>query len=277
MPNSTPPLISVVVASFNAARTLGQTLESVLDQRYPALELIVIDGGSQDGSRALLERFAPHLAYWVSEPDEGGNFAINKGIARATGELVGVPGADDYYLPGALEAAARAAQAAPHGGVYYGNLRFEVPGRPPLPVRWKPNPREIDFYTLPLTLPATFFRRECLTRHGALNLNYDIATDYELSLRLFKAGVPFVHIDQELLVMRDGGRHVMQENTIHTEIRRAMREQGVGWRTRLRFEQGIPLKMLELAIRRGRLTRPLVDWLRRQLRRPPAWTKAPRP
>lgn len=96
------PKISIVTPSFNQAQFLERTLRSVLDQGYPNLEYIVIDGGSNDGSAALIERFADRLSYQVSERDRGQSDAINKGFARATGDILGWINSDDFLEPGSL-------------------------------------------------------------------------------------------------------------------------------------------------------------------------------
>ena len=102
------PRITIVTPSFNQGQYLEQTLRSVLDQGYPNLEYIVVDGGSTDDSVDILNRYADRLAWWVSEKDAGQSDAINKGFARASGDVYGYINSDDFLYPGALEAVGKA-------------------------------------------------------------------------------------------------------------------------------------------------------------------------
>lgn len=102
------PRITIVTPSFQQASYLEEALRSVVLQNYPNLEYLVLDGGSTDGSAAVLERYAPHLAYWQSRADRGQADAINQGFDRATGDILGWLNSDDFLLPGALFAVGRA-------------------------------------------------------------------------------------------------------------------------------------------------------------------------
>ena len=96
------PSISIVTPSYNQAAFLDETIRSVLGQKYDGLEYVVIDGGSSDGSVAVLERHAPSLSYWVSEPDGGQYDAIAKGFSKTSGEVMGWLNSDDQYTPWAF-------------------------------------------------------------------------------------------------------------------------------------------------------------------------------
>src|SRR5438093_9264018 len=100
------PRITIVTPTLNQGRFIEQTIRSVLLQGYPDLEYIVIDGGSTDETMNVLAHYREHLAYWISEPDRGQSHALNKGFARATGEIIGWLNSDDYHLPHTLRTVA---------------------------------------------------------------------------------------------------------------------------------------------------------------------------
>lgn len=120
--SSVLPKISVVTPSFNQAAYLERTLRSVLDQGYPNLEYIVIDGGSTDGSVEIIRRYADRLAFWTSEADRGQTDAINKGLRRATGEWVAWQNSDDIYYPGAFHDLSAVAAKHPKAGLIIADM-----------------------------------------------------------------------------------------------------------------------------------------------------------
>jgi glycosyltransferase involved in cell wall biosynthesis len=168
------PAISIVIPSFNQAAFLEETLRSILLQAYPRLELIVQDGGSQDGSVEILKRYAPWLAHWQSEPDGGQSDAINQGFQRATGDVITFFSSDDLYLPGALSEIARLWSEAPRAGAYVGAFQFMDEASRPVSetvLPRLPGPAPLDLATTDpgawrLHQVATFYRREALDEVG---------------------------------------------------------------------------------------------------------------
>jgi GT2 family glycosyltransferase len=200
--------VSIVTANLNQGDYLEQALTSVLDQGYPDLEYIVIDGGSTDQSVDIIRRYSNRLAFWTSEPDRGQSHAINKGLARATGAIVGWLNADDLYLPGSLARVASTFAANADLGLLYGNcwIRDEASG---LSRAWS-GFRPAGLETLlaeanGIPQPSAFVRRSVLVRTGVLDESMHLAMDYDLWLRVYKhASVR--SIDEPLSLIRDHPR-----------------------------------------------------------------------
>ncbi len=155
---------------------MGQAIESVLGQTYPEIELIVIDGDSQDESLEVIRRYAEKIAYWVSEPDCGQSHAINKGFARATGEIITFLSSDDYYLPGTFADVAEKYRQNPASGAITGAFCFwddsqPAPGAPIPPFLGRPSPCDLTLgppgiYRLHQV--ATFYTRAALDAVGRM-------------------------------------------------------------------------------------------------------------
>lgn len=207
-----PPLISIVTPTFNAAATIEQTLASIQSQDYPAIEHVVVDGGSTDGTLAILEREAAagNLRF-VSEPDDGLSDAFNKGVAMATGDVIGWLNADDTYEPGALTRIATALEA--NRDAEWATGRCPIMGADGEESRravtryknWLLARYSLDLYLTNnfISSPATFVRREVLTEIGALDTRFKYSADYDLWLRLARRGDPVI-IDADIARFRMG-------------------------------------------------------------------------
>jgi glycosyltransferase involved in cell wall biosynthesis len=185
------PLVSVVVVSFNQARFLEEALRSVLEQEYEPLEVLVVDGGSTDGSRELVERYADRLAWWASEPDRGQADALNKGFARAEGELLGWLSSDDALLPGAVARVVDAFDRDSEALLVYGEALFvDEAGREIFPL--EPRPFDVEAMVRAcanyVVQPGSLFRRRAWEAAGPLNEDGHYLFDFEFALRVARVG-----------------------------------------------------------------------------------------
>lgn len=194
------PLVSIVVPSFNQAPFLEQCLCSILAQDYPNIEIIVIDGGSTDGSVEIIRRYQDRLAYWVSEPDSGQSHGINKGFLQAQGDIVAWLNSDDVYLPGSASLAVKRFQENPSLSLFYGHcvfideqgnfIRYFTEVEP-----W--NKKRLLNYSDFIMQPTTFFPREKLLQVGLLDETLHYGMDWDLWCKLANAGD--VHFENEVV------------------------------------------------------------------------------
>lgn len=191
------PKVSIITPSYNQARFLENTIRSVLDQDYPNLEYLVIDGGSTDGSREIIVEYADRLAYWQSEKDKGQTDAINQGFALATGEILAWLNSDDLLLPGAVSAAVRQLQANPGAGMVYGDCLLinaeggKIGSFPAAQTDLKKLRR--GYVHIPQQ--ASFFRADLWREVGPLDDSFYFAMDYDLWTRL-AAKTPLVYVKE---------------------------------------------------------------------------------
>ena len=190
------PLVSIVTPSYNQARFLEATLRSVLAQDYPSIEYLVVDGASNDGSVDIIRRYADRLTWWVSEKDSGQSEAINKGLRRARGEIVGWLNSDDVYLPNAVSAAVKVFRSHPAAGLAYGDaLAIDASGK-------SFNVMRARQYTLAdlmafniICQPAAFMRRSVLVQVNYLNPDYQLLMDNLLWMNMAQKA-PMIYVSQ---------------------------------------------------------------------------------
>ena len=206
---STPITLSVVTVCRNAAATIEDTLRSVAAQRYPAIEHIVVDGGSTDGTLEIIERHRHRIATFIAGPDRGIYDAMNKGIAAATGDIVGTLNADDIYVDEHVLGKIAAAFADPAVGACYADLVYVDRGDLNRIVRyWKSRPYTQGLFErgwLPAH-PTFFLRRVLYQRYGGFDLQYRLQADFELTLRMLAVHkLPSVYLPEVIVKMRMGG------------------------------------------------------------------------
>ena len=184
------PKVSIVTPSFQQAQFLEQTIRSVLDQRYPNLEYLVMDGGSTDGSVEVIQRHARQLSYWVSEADGGQADAVNKGWQRVQGDILAYLNSDDFYLPGAIHRAVDYFERHPQTSIVYGSEQLVDAASRPIGQPVQAPPCSIAWLLRhPLPQPTMFFRREAFERVGWLDPSLHYVFDWEWNLRAAVAGV----------------------------------------------------------------------------------------
>ena len=205
MPDGRPwPLISIVMPSLNQGRFIEHAIQLVLLQGYPRVELILMDGGSSDGTLGVMQKSDPWLKHWVSGADRGPADALNRGFGYASGDILGVLNADDFYLPGCLAGIAQAFAADAAADVVSGHGYFATAagdlGLPTFSDAWS-LPR-FRYGACVLVQQATFFRREAFDRAGGFRVSGTTCWDMELWADLAQAGARFRSVDAFMAAFR---------------------------------------------------------------------------
>ena len=194
-------LVSIITPSFNQAAYLEQTILSVLQQDHPHIEYIVIDGASTDNSVDIIRKYESKLSYWVSEKDNGQAEAINKGFARATGEIIAWLNSDDYYLTGAVSSAVRIFEENPDVVLVYGNmLAVDEHGVTFNTLNYKQLTLDDLLCFQIIGQPAVFMRRSAL-EDLKLDSTFHFLLDHYLWIQIARRG-KILHIDQTWAVAR---------------------------------------------------------------------------
>lgn len=239
--------VSVVTAVRNGAATLAGTLQSVASQRLAAIEHVIIDGASTDGTLDVVREHGGHVGVVVSEPDAGVYDAFNKGLRHASGELIGFLSAGDRYAD--EDAVAKLVRAAQDTGAdaVFGDLAIVDGATRAMLRRYRSRPfsaSRVAYGYMPAH-PTLLVRRSVFERFGGFNTAYRIAGDFEFVARAFgRGGISYAYVPEILVHMEDGGlsnRGVRSKWIITEEMHRACRENGIrsGW---LRLLLRLPVK-----------------------------------
>ena len=242
------PRITVVTPSFNQAAYLEQTMRSVLEQNYPNLEYIVVDGGSTDGSVDIIRKYEHRLSYWVSERDRGQTHALNKGFGRATGEILAYLNSDDYYLPGALEGVANYMRVHPDVALVHGRCRVVDTAGVKIGERFATITRYDEMLDLwdvwwkgrNFVQPEVFWTKWIADRVGTFREELSWVMDYEYWARILRAGGKVGSVDSELACFRmQPNQKSTQSSRVADELLQVVRpwiwdnKTALSWRQRL--------------------------------------------
>lgn len=230
--------ISIITATYNSDKTIGDTIKSVLRQTYKDIEYIIVDGGSTDGTISLVKSYENEFQgrlKWISEKDRGIYDAMNKGIRLSTGDVVGILNSDDFYTDvDILQTVADTFRQEDNIDAVYGDIHFVREDNLGKCVRYYSSkmfsPFWLRFGFMPAH-PSFYCRREVFAKSGLYRLDYKIGADYEMMVRLFKKQkITAKYIAKDFVTMRTGGAsnsNVRSRLTLIREDVKACRDNGV--------------------------------------------------
>ena len=194
--------ISVITACFNCEKTIERTIKSVIEQNYPDIEYILIDGGSTDNTMKIVEKYEKYFSVIVSEKDKGVADGFNKGVIRATGDIIGIVNADDTMYPGT---AVRLAKEYEEGiDAYYGD-HIVIDAENHTKCYQKAKPLDTIKYCLPFSHQSIYISKKCYDKFGLYSLDYKLCLDYDLILKMYKGGAKFKYIPMAFCEYSFGG------------------------------------------------------------------------
>lgn len=208
--------VSIVTVTFNSEAFLEQTILSVLDQSYKEIEYIIVDGGSTDGTIAIINKYKHKLSHFISEKDNGIYHALNKGIALASGDVIGFLHSDDFYVNDlVIEKVVKGLKKNNTDGLY-ANLYFINKNDPTKITRkWHSgdySPNAFMYGWMP-PHPTLFLKKEIYKKYGVFNLEFKTSADYELMLRfIHKHQISLTYLNEFIIKMRVGGQSTASVN-----------------------------------------------------------------
>lgn len=260
------PLISIITVCRNSADTIPRTFDSVLQQTYQQVDYVVVDGASADGTLDIIKEYETKFLSsgfrfrWISGPDEGIYDAMNKGLAMAQGDIIGILNSDDFYEPNTLQLIADASITHPDAGVFYGFLRVLMNGEEVLIYRYR-----YEHYLLNLSTgiysasqhPTCFVRGDVYEQIGVFDTQFPVAADHDFLIRAMKAGVKFQPLDAILSNFSSGGAADQM-----SDYERLRQRYGVFYKNGLLSASEYKKRQGELRYQKYKeLKRKLVRWL----------------
>ena len=203
--NIQTPLVSIITVVFNGEKYLEQTIKSIADLSYQNIEYIIIDGGSTDKTLDIIRQYEVKIDRVLSESDRGLYDAMNKGIALATGEIIGILNSDDLYLEDAVSEVVREYQKIQQPCVIYGDLYKFADERAVSLHRGNMSDRAFETASIIINHPTCFVHRSLYESFGTFDLEYEVGADRELMMRFHSRNVPFIKLDRLLAKFRLGG------------------------------------------------------------------------
>lgn len=227
-PEKKLPLVSIITVVRNGEIHLREAIESVIGQNWPNIEYIIIDGGSTDGTLDIIKEYNRQIDYWVSEPDHGIFDAMNKGIAKANGELIGLLNADDWYEPEAVETAILAWREKKLPGIYYGD-KYLV--HVDLALKYEFRASLAYWRGMTVCHQAMFVHRDVYTHLGCYDTDLRLAADFDFLVRAIRNNVPLVPLHRFVVNFRDDGASAQALLTGNMEIAAVLRKYFGFWST----------------------------------------------
>jgi glycosyltransferase involved in cell wall biosynthesis len=200
------PKVSIITVCFNSAKTIRDTIESVINQTYDNIEYIIIDGGSTDGTLDIIREYEPYIAKWVSEPDNGIYDAMNKGIKMATGDIIGIINSDDWYALDCISSIVHTFITDPKIDVVHGNIVIcDEDGIMLYHIKSEVDIKKDLYKRMTVFHPTMFTKKAIYETEGLYHDKYLIAADYDLLFRVVRENYRIKNLDKELAFMRLGG------------------------------------------------------------------------